>query len=295
MKFLSKVANKFRQSSAPIRVGYLLLTFVLLMFILGPVLSPFGFDQVRADGVKFTTLAEPNAVHLFGTNNLGFDVFSRTLLGFQPAVAAVAISVPLGVLFGALSGVMAAFYRGWIDRVLNFIADLLFVFPSLILSMVVSLGFYAGETGFMSGVMAAAISTALVFSAKYFRAVRVEAAQVIGSGYVQISIATGISSLRIMALQVLPNSLRVLPIIMSRHASDTVSVLAGLGFLGLGITPDTGAEWGYDLSLAVGDLLVGVWWTALFPAVALLILVLAFSLIAEWSAEDSLRRKRDQK
>lgn len=294
MKFFSKAWKKLGEASAPIRAGYLLLALVLLLLALGPILAPFGFDQVRANGVKFTSLAAPNAVHLFGTNNLGFDVFSRTLLGFQPAVAAVAISVPLGVLFGALSGVMAAFYRGWIDKIMNFIADLLFVFPSLVLSMVISLGFYAGETGFVSGVMAAAISTALVFSAKYFRAVRVEAAQVIGSGYVQISIATGISSIQIMALQVLPNSLRVLPVIMSRHASDTVSVLAGLGFLGLGITPDTGAEWGYDLSLAVGDLLVGVWWTALFPSIALLMLVLAFSLIAEWSAEDSLQRKRDQ-
>lgn len=293
MKLLASSFRKIGEQSAPVKLGYVLIALVLLLFAIGPLLVPFGFDQIRGDGQKFPALAPPGGQHLFGTSSLGFDVFSRTILGFQPAVAAIVISVPLGVVFGSIAGVTAAFFRGFFDRVFSFVADLFFVFPSLVLSMVVSLGLYAGQTGFVSGVMAAAISTAIAFAPKYFRAVRVEAAQVIGSGYVQISIASGVSAFRIMALQVLPNSIKVLPIIMSRHAADAVLVLAGLGFLGLGITPDAGAEWGYDLSLSVGDLLVGAWWTALFPSIALLILVLGFSLIAEWSAEDSLRRKRE--
>lgn len=288
------ICERFGRLSSPLRAGYVMVALVVIMFVFGPLFSPFGFDQIRADGEKFPALGAPSATNLLGTNSLGFDVLSRTLLGFQPAVITILVSLPLGLVFGSLAGVMAAYFKGRVDQVLNFVADLFFVFPSLVLSMVVSLGLYAGQTGFVSGVMAAALSTAVVFSAKYFRAVRVEAAEAMGSGYVQISIATGVSAFRIMALQVLPNSIKVLPIFMTRHAADAVLVLAGLGFLGLGITPDAGAEWGYDLSLAVGDLLVGVWWTALFPSTALLILVLGFSLIAEWSAEDSLRRKRDQ-
>lgn len=293
MRLFSNLLNKFKMASLPLRSGYLMIGLVFLVYVFGPYLAPFDFDQIRDDGTKFQTLAPPNAAHLFGTSNLGFDVLSRTILGFQPAVAVIVISVPLGVVIGSIAGVLAAFFRGWVDRILNFLADLLFVFPALVLSMVVSLGIYAGQTGFVSGVMAAAISTAIAFIPKYFRAVRVEASQVIGSGYVQISIASGVSSWRILAQQVLPNSIRVLPILISKNAADAVLVLAGLGFLGLGITPDTGAEWGYDLSLAVGDLLVGAWWTAFFPSLALLLLVLGFSLIAEWSAEDSLRRKRE--
>lgn len=294
MKAISNLASIISKQSVQLKIGYILLGLVALFFVFGGLFAPYAFDQIRLGDNKFVALEAPSLNHLFGTNGLGFDVFSRTLLGFQPAVVSILISVPMGVVAGAISGAAAALFRGLVDRILTFISDLFFVFPALVLSMVVSLGLYAGQTGFVSGVMAASISTALVFSAKYFRAVRVEAAQVVNSGFVQISLATGVSTLRILVLQVLPNSLRVLPVIMSRHAADVVLVLAGLGFLGLGITPDTGAEWGYDLSLAVGDLLVGVWWTALFPSIALLMLVLAFSLIAEWSAEDSLQRKRDQ-
>jgi peptide/nickel transport system permease protein len=293
MMLFSNLLTKFKLASLPIKLGYVLISLVLLIFILGPLVVPYGFDQIRDGEGKFQTLVGPNSIHLLGTSNLGFDVLSRTILGFQPAIAVIAISVPLGVVLGSVAGVLAAFFRGWVDRTLSFLADLFFVFPALVLSMVVSLSLFAGQTGFVSGVLAAAISTAITFSPKYFRAVRVEASQVIGSGFVQISIASGVSRWRLLTQQVFPNSIRVLPIIMSRHAADAVLVLAGLGFLGLGITPDTGAEWGYDLSLAVGDLLVGAWWTALFPSIALVSLVLGFSLIAEWSAEDSLRRKRE--
>jgi peptide/nickel transport system permease protein len=285
IKIKAEVTNPF------FRAGLLIVSLSLLLVVFGNLISPFGFDQIRDGSRKFERLEAPSLEHWFGTNGMGFDVFSRTIQGFQPAVLAVLISLFVAISIGTLLGLAAAYFGGIVDKALNSIADLFLVFPSLVVAMVIALGFYAGETGFLPGVIAAAIASAIEFIPKFYRSVRVEASAVIESGFVQISKATGVGNVRVMLFEVLPNSLKVLPVLASRQAADTVLVLASLGFLGLGITPDAGAEWGYDLNLAVSDLVIGVWWTALFPALALVLLVVGFTLIAEWSSKQDSKGK----
>lgn len=268
------------------RTGAVMLFAVLVVFSIGQLIAPFGYDQIRDDSGRFEELEPPSLEHLFGTTSQRFDVLSRTILGFQPAVVTILLSIPLGLVIGVLTGLVAGYFRGIIDKVFSFVSDLLFTFPPLIVSIVISLGLSAGNANFFPAILAAAVSTALAFAAKYFRVVRAEVLQLSSAGFIQISKATGMSNRRILFSQVLPNSVKVLPVVMSRHAADAVLVLAGLGFLGLGISPEAGAEWGYDLSLAVTDIVAGVWWTAMFPALGLLTLVLGFSLIAEWLSED---------
>lgn len=268
------------------RTGVVTLFAVLVVFSIGQWIAPFAYDQIRDDSGRFGELEPPSLEHLFGTTSQRFDVLSRTILGFQPAVLTILLSIPLGLVIGVLTGLVAGYFRGVIDKVFSSVSDLLFTFPPLIVSMVISLGLSAGNANFFPAILAAAVSTALAFAAKYFRVVRAEVLQLSSAGFIQISKATGISNRRILFFQVLPNSVKVLPVVMSRHAADAVLVLAGLGFLGLGISPEAGAEWGYDLSLAVTDIVAGVWWTATFPALGLLTLVLGFSLIAEWLLED---------
>lgn len=284
----------WRRSGLIARVGAVLTLSALFLAILASVLAPFGPDQIRDDAGRFLALEAPNSKHLFGTSAFSHDVLSRTLLGFQPALLAVFISIPIGVALGSLFGTLAAFYRGKVDKVAVFISDLLFVFPPLVISMVISLGIFSGRENYLSSVLAAAFSTALGYAAKYFRSVRAEALQVMASGFIEISRATGISPTRIIFSQVLPNSWRVLPTLASRHAVDVVLVLAGLGFLGLGISPEFGGEWGYDLGQASGDVVSGVWWTSLFPGLALIWFVLGFSLMAEWFEEDLQKSRKTE-
>lgn len=279
-----------RNSSALLNSGYVLLFSAIAVTILAPILAPFDFDQIRDGSEKFEVLEAPGSQHPFGTNSQRFDVLSRTILGFQPALLSITLSIPIGLLLGVVAGLLAGYFRGALDSLFSFLSDLLFTFPPLVVSMVVSLGLSAGSSSFFPPILAASVSTGLAFSAKYFRVVRAEVLQLSSAGFIQISKATGISNTRILFLQVLPNAAKVLPVVMSRHAADVVLVLAGLGFLGIGISPEVGAEWGYDLSLAVSDVVAGVWWTSLFPSIALLTLVLAFSLIAEWYGEEAVER-----
>jgi peptide/nickel transport system permease protein len=276
----------WKKSGSMLRTGVITLLAVLIVSALGQLIAPFGFDQIRDTSGRFEELEPPSSEHFFGTTSQRFDVFSRTVLGFQPALLTILLSIPIGLSIGVLAGLAAGYFRGLTDRIFNFISDLLFTFPPLIVSMVISLGLSAGNASFFPPILAAAVSTGLAFGAKYFRVVRAEVLQLSSAGFIQISKATGISNWRIIFVQVLPNSVKVLPVVMSRHAADVVLVLAGLGFLGLGISPEAGAEWGYDLSVAVSDIIAGVWWTSLFPSLALLSLILSFSLIAEWLTDN---------
>jgi peptide/nickel transport system permease protein len=288
---IKQIVNFWNKSGGMLRTGAIMLAAVLVVFAIGQWIAPYGFDQIRGASGRFEELDPPSPEHFFGTTSQRFDVLSRTVLGFQPAVLTILFSIPIGLFIGILAGLAAGYFRGLVDRILSFVSDLLFTFPPLIVSMVISLGLSAGNANFFPAILAASVSTGLAYAAKYFRVVRAEVLQLSSAGFIQISRATGISNSRIIFGQVLPNSVKVLPVVMSRHAADAVLVLAGLGFLGLGISPEAGAEWGYDLSLAVTDIIAGVWWTALFPSLALLSLILGFSLIAEWLSDNRISTK----
>ncbi len=98
----------------------------------------------------------------------------------------------------------------------------------------------------------------------------VESARVIGAGHV-----------RIMTRHVLRNSTRTLPLILTLNCSEAVLTLAGLGFLGFGIEPTSAADWGYDLNKSLSDVTSGIWWTALFPGLAIVLSVLGVTLVGE--------------
>lgn len=99
--------------------------------------------------------------------------------------------------------------------------------------------------------------------------------------FVESARVMGTNPWRIMTRHVLRNSTRSLPLILTLNASDAILTLAGLGFLGFGIGPTSGAEWGYDLSRALSDVASGVWWTGVFPGVAIVVLVLGVTFIGE--------------
>jgi peptide/nickel transport system permease protein len=91
----------------------------------------------------------------------------------------------------------------------------------------------------------------------------------------------GASNRRIMVRHVLRNSTRTLPLILTLNASESILTLAGLGFLGFGIQPTSAAEWGFDLNRSVGDVTSGIWWTSIFPGVAIVLTVLGLTLVGE--------------
>lgn len=261
--------------------GLTLLFIVLAAF--APLLSPYSFDAVVGpDGKRFRPLSAPSGQHWFGTTNgQGQDVLSQVIYGSRTALEVVVLAVVLSLLIGVPLGLFSGFRGGWVDRVLVLITDALFAFPSLLLAIVVSIALVHGSSGEGSGILAASISITVIYIPQYFRVVRNATMSAKAEPYVEAARAIGASSWTIMRKYIFGNVIQSVPIIATVNAADAILTLAGLGFLGFGIEPSQAAEWGYQLNKARSDFASGIWWTSLFPGLAIVLLVLGISLIGE--------------
>lgn len=146
--------------------------------------------------------------------------------------------------------------------------------------------------------MSAAISITVVYVPQYFRVIRAETIRLKAEPFVEAAQVTGAPVHRILFGHIFRNSTRTLPLIFTLNASDAILTLAGLGFMGFGIEPTSAAEWGYDLNRAMADVSSGLWWTSVYPGIAIVIAVLGITLVGE-SMNDlndpRLRRRRASK
>ena len=187
----------------------------------------------------------------------------------------------LSIFAGVLLGLISGYFGGWVDRVLVVIADAIYSFPSLLLAILMAIMISGGQSGLWSGILASGISITVVYIPQYFRTIRAEVVRIKGSAYVESAKVVGASTWRIMTKHLLKNSTRTLPVILTLNSSEAILTLAGLGFLGFGIEPTSAAEWGYDLNRSVADVTAGIWWTAVFPGIAIVLIVLGITLVGE--------------
>ncbi|MEE8737573.1 MAG: ABC transporter permease [Bifidobacterium sp.] len=262
--------------------GLLISAFFLLLAIFAPAIAPYGYAQLKdSHGVAFPTQAPPSARHIWGTTVGGFDVFSRTVWGARTAIIAIVIAVVLSIFVGVLLGLVSGYFGGWIDRVLVVIADAIYSFPSLLLAILMAIMISGGQSSLWGGILASGISITVVYIPQYFRTIRAEVLRIKGSAYVESAKVVGASTWRIMTKHLLKNSTRTLPVILTLNSSEAILTLAGLGFLGFGIEPTAAAEWGYDLNRSVSDVTAGIWWTSIFPGMAIVLIVLGITLVGE--------------
>ncbi|KAB7313131.1 ABC transporter permease, partial [Bifidobacterium longum] len=176
---------------------------------------------------------------------------------------------------------VSGYYGGWVDRILVMIADAVYSFPSLLLAILMAIMISHGQSGLWSGILASGISITVVYIPQYFRTIRAEVIRIKESAYVESARVVGASTWRIMTKHLFKNSTRTLPVILTLNSSEAILTLAGLGFLGFGIEPTAAAEWGYDLNRSVSDVTAGIWWTAVFPGIAIVLIVLGITLVGE--------------
>jgi peptide/nickel transport system permease protein len=186
----------------------------------------------------------------------------------------VALSLTVGVPLGLMSG----YVGGKLDRGLVLIMDALFAFPYLLLAIVIA---FLLSSSIGQGIFTAAAAITVVYVPQYFRVVRNHVISVREESYVEAARALGASRPVIIRRYVLSNVIQNVPVIATLNAADAILTLAALGFLGYGIQPTQAAEWGYDISRAVDDVGAGIWWTGLFPGLAIVLLVTGFTLIGE--------------
>ncbi|MEU2348985.1 ABC transporter permease [Modestobacter sp. NPDC049651] len=279
------VVHQLRQSVGLQRgmlvTGLVLSAVFVLAAVFAPLLAPYGYNQLRdADG-PFGAQVSPSADHLLGTTVGGYDVLSRVIYGSRTALAVIVVAVLLSIVVGVLLGLVSGYFGGWLDRVLVVVCDAIYAFPSLLLAIVMAIVISGGQSSLWGGIFAAAISITVVFIPQYFRVVRAETVRIKSEAFVESAKVIGASNWRIMARHVLRNATRTLPLILTLNASEAILTLAGLGFLGFGIQPTAAAEWGFDLNKSIADVTSGIWWTSIFPGLAIVLTVLALTLVGE--------------
>lgn len=261
--------------------GLVLVVGLLLTALLAPLLAPYPFAATSADGTSFGTQQPPSGAHPLGTTVAGYDVLSRVLFGTRTAVAVMALAVVASLFLGVLLGLVSGYVGGWLDRILVMLADAIYAFPSLLLAIVMSIVISGGQSSAWGGILAAALSITVVFVPQYFRVIRAEVVRLKAEPFVEAAKVVGTGHRRVMGTHLLRNATRTLPLIFTLNSSEAILTLAALGFLGFGIEPTSAAEWGYDLNRAMADATSGIWWTGLFPGLAIVAAVLGVTLVGE--------------
>ena len=253
----------------PITVaGTLIIVALVLVALVAPVLATHDPSaQVLAD-----RLLPPSTAYLFGTDNLGRDIYSRVVYGarltLMIAFIVALISGPIGLVIGIVSGYLG----GAVDELLMRLSDIFLAFPKLILAIA-----FAAALG--TGLENAILAISIANWPGYARLVRAEALAVRNSDYIEAIRVLGASHLRIMVRHVTPMCLSTLIVRASLDMGTIILIAAGLGFLGLGAQPPS-PEWG--LMVADGrNYIVDHWWVAAMPGTAILIVVLGFNLLGD--------------
>ena len=234
---------------------------------------------------KFITTHDPDALltgdplsgisgeHWFGTDRLGSDVFSKTVtataLDLRITVSAVLVALAIGVLFGTVAG----YYSGVVDLILLRLLEILQSIPTLLLAMMVVVAIGPGEGNVI-------VVMAFIGMPYYARLVRAEILTKRTWEFAEAARMVGGSPMRVAFRHLLPNSLSPVLAYASVNAAWVVLVTASLGFLGIGIPPDT-AEWGSMIARGQTEIITGEWWVSVFPGVFVLTLTAGFYLLGD--------------
>jgi len=229
------------------------------------------FPTLR-EGQSITGVNSTSGGFIFGTNDIGQDVLSRLLwgtrvallIGFSASIVALVLGVPLGLFAG--------FIGGTFDRLFSLLMDSLYAFPGLILAIAITavLG---------PSILNIIVAIAVLYIPTYYRIVRGQTLSVKEEVYIEAAKSIGARNMEILRLYIFPNVIPSVAIIFSVNVADAILTGAGLSFLGLGLPP-TIADWGIDL--ARGQRFIQTaWWMITFPGLAIMVVVLAFSMMGE--------------
>jgi len=258
----------FAQHRLALAGGLLLLVF-LLCAVLAPFLAPH--DPAKLD--LAARLTPPSAAHWFGTDELGRDVLSRTLYGARVSLTVAFAVVVLSLAVGLVLGMLAGFYGGWLDTVINlYLTNAFLALPGILLA--VAFVAFLGPS-LINLIFALAIAAWV----NYARLVRAQVMAVKQREFVQAARSLGAGDLRLMLRHILPNILQPLLVQAAVGMAAAVLAEATLSFLGLGVQPPT-ATWGAMLNDARSHLFESPY-LIFFPAAAVALCVLAFNLVGD--------------
>jgi peptide/nickel transport system permease protein len=248
-------------------VGAAVVILTVVVALAAPLIAPYDPDAQESE-----RLLPPNEINLMGTDELGRDTFSRIVFGARVSLQVGIISVFIALLIGAVFGIAAGFLQGRTDAWLMRGVDIMFAFPGLVLAIVIAGLLGASRTNAM-------IAIGLVYAPAFARVIRGSVLSVMSEPYVEAGRVVGATNGRLVRQYVLPNIVAPLIVMVSVYLSSAILSEAALSFLGLGTQPPEPA-WGGMLNLARTYMEISPW-MAIFPGLAIMIVVLGFNFLGD--------------
>ena len=249
--------------------GTILLSIVAAFFLIGLFWTPYGINSTDSA----SKLMAPCAEHIFGTDNLGRDVFSRCLVASRYTLLVSFAGVATALLFGTFTGLVAGYYGGWRDKVIMILSNGVMCFPGILLALVAVAVFGAS----MFNVIWA---LGIVFSPTFARVYRSGTIELLDRDYILQAKIMGVSPTRITLVHILPNLMpQVIPAVITGLANMTLFE-SGMSYLGLGVQPPA-ASYGKMLSDAQSYMTTAPW-LIIFPTLMLVCYILGLYFISEW-------------
>ena len=262
------VRKALRTAPLTAAFGMLVILIYVLVAIFAPVIAPFAEREVV--GGQFLPWEAP---YIFGTDNLGRDMFTRLVYGARNTVGIAFMTTALAFAIGSILGLLAATVGGWLDQVLSRVVDILMAIPSLIFSLLLL-------TIFGTSVVTLILVIATIDSTRVFRLARSVAQNIVVMDYIEAAKLRGEGLWRLITREILPNAMAPLVAEFGLRFCFVFLMISALSFLGVGIQPPT-ADWGSMVRenaalITFGDV------TPLLPAGAIALLTVAVNFVVDW-------------
>jgi peptide/nickel transport system permease protein len=269
-------------------VGYLIVAIIAILAILAPLIAPYS--PTEADSTNF--LHPPGGSHLFGTDNVGMDIFSRAIYAPRIDLTIAILGTVLSALLGGSIGALVGYYssgrgiRVWVSFAVMRAADVLQAFPVFVfaIALVASLG---------QSIQTVVLAIAFVNAPIYLRLMRSQVLSIRSMRYVEASTVNGLSDFQTIARHVIPNAMAPVLAQLSINVGWGILLTAALSFIGAGVRAPT-PEWGSMIAMGFQNVVTGQWWPSMFPGAMLAITVFGFSLVGasiEVLADPAKRRQ----
>ena len=255
-----------RQKSAVIGAS------ILIFFIITAIFAPLIATHDPRDADVTARLKGWSQEHYFGTDKVGRDIFSRIVYGSQISIKVGLVAMTFSISIGALLGIIAGYYGGWLDNTIMRVMDMMLAMPSILLAMVI-------VTILGQSLTNAIIAVSIVYIPQYARILRASVLTIREQDYVTAAHAIGVSDFRILTRAILPNCLAPLIVQATLGMGAAILDAAGLSFLGLGAEIGE-PEWGAMLN-ENRALIRRAPWTVMTPGIAIFLIVLGFNLLGD--------------
>jgi len=258
----------WRVEDRGLAVALCALALILAFIMLAPFLLPLDPEAMAPDAI----LAPPDLRYLGGTDNLGRDILTRTLMGARSTLALAFASTCLGVGAGTVIGMVAGFWRGFLDKIVMRFVDAVMALPSLVLAML-------ALVAFGNGPLAVAGAIAIVFAPRAARIMRSVVLDLSTRDFVVAASVVGESRSSILLREILPNMWPNLLVEASLRFSYAILLISSLGYLGIGVQPPT-PDWGLMIADSAAYITTAPW-MVIWPAIGIVLSVVAANLLCD--------------